>query len=490
MQYQHDPSWLIPQDAYFDAQDGQLSRCSFPVGIPPRYSAALQKNLNPVPGEHIELSIFITAAYSEREAMRLLEEARDEGADNLLIRTETWWSDLMAEAKLPEPSFESSEINEKIRRVAERAILNVFVGLDKISGAVVASVNTQSPYGEDWPRDGAFIDHALDIAGFHEVVGQRLMGFYSEVARDYGDAIWFWPGMAFPVDLAGTYEMNYYSDGVTGGPIFFEIDNAGLTAWSMWDHYLNISENGKNPNETATDYLMEIYPHLSSTVQTLALCRDIETGLQCFAFEDDSWFPTQTLHGAITTYTALRSGIEASEEMKRLGLPGVNERWLERWRGRIEELDSAIREYFFNESKGAYIGGGAAGRLVWPAEFISPDDPEFDSHCRYLLDMIAPALNFDAECASYQAKITCALAEAGWFGDASEYIDFNVEDAELVLMTEVATPGTDQYGENYVCIDTDGDGIPDTFDNRTTIPHIWEGVLQYIAAMKLWPPAE
>ncbi len=488
LQNQEEESWLLPQCAYFDASDGELSGCSRAFGIPPRYSAGLMKELEIEPGGTVEATIFITAAFSAGEALTLLDDSRREGVGNLRTRTDEWWRELMAGCSLPRPGFPDPAVNEKIVHVAERAILNIFVGLDKITNAVVASVNTQSPYGEDWPRDGAFFNHALDVAGFYDITTNRLVDYYSSIARSKGQAIWFWPGMAFPVDLAGTYEMNYYSDGVVGGPIFFEIDNAGLIAWSMWDHYEFLRKGTEAGCPAASDYLAAVYPSLARTVQTLALCRDADNGLQCTAFEDDNYIPTQTLHGAVTTHLALECGIEASEEMERLGLPGVSQQWLSRWRWRLEELGEAVRSRLFDGEQGIYPGGGAAAWLVWPACMITEDDPEFDTHCRYLLDQIAPALHLDTDCASYQAKHTCALARAGWFGEASGYSGFTVEEAQTVLMTEVPTTGTNQYGEVYVCVDYDGDGVRDTFDNRTTVPHIWEGALQYIAAMTLWPP--
>jgi len=56
---------------------------------------------------------------------------------------------------------------------ARRSLIVMRTATDNASGAIVASIDTQGPYGEDWVRDGSFINHALDVAGFHDTVGRH-----------------------------------------------------------------------------------------------------------------------------------------------------------------------------------------------------------------------------------------------------------------------------------------------------------------------------
>ena len=48
------------------------------------------------------------------------------------------------------------------------------------SGAIVASVNTQGPYGEDWIRDGSFLNRMLDENGLTDWVTAHNL-FYARV---------------------------------------------------------------------------------------------------------------------------------------------------------------------------------------------------------------------------------------------------------------------------------------------------------------------
>lgn len=486
LEKQINKSFSHPQDGYYDAKDGRLSNSSFAASFTSGASGALSWELEFSEEGLAEVTIFISADFTARGARELLAHARSIPWEQHLEQAEEWWAEFMGQVKLPSPDFSEPWVNRKIRAVAARAIINIMLGYDKVSGAIVASLNTQSPYGEDWPRDGTFFNLALDIAGLTDMVTKRNLEFYARIQRNNGECYWWWPGMTSPVDLAGTYEMNYYADGMSGGVIFFEIDNAGLLAWSMWDHYRFMKERDGKFSMSAREYLLEIFPALSRTVQTLALCRDAETGLQCTAFEDDNPVPSQTLHGAITTYMALDAGIQAAEELELLG-GNVNTEHIDFWRQRKDELYEAILGHFYNESLGHFGGGSGAGAwLIYPACLLPYEDPRMISHAQYVFDCIAPGLNMDRNGSSYDAKATVALAHIGWEGEASAYPGFNLREAQKILMTQVPVPGTLGYGEVYVCLDSDGDGVRDTFDNRTTIPHIWNGTLQYITAMNLW----
>src|ERR1700737_3266699 len=107
------------------------------------------------------------------------------------------------------------------------------------SGAIVASIARQPPYFLDWPRDGSFFQHALDVAGVLPWVSQRAR-WYSTIQRRMPTT-----GVPLITPVATTdpdtmdeqfpafaWEMNYYSDGAIGGNIRFEIDNTALHVWA------------------------------------------------------------------------------------------------------------------------------------------------------------------------------------------------------------------------------------------------------------------
>ena len=103
---------------------------------------------------------------------------------------------------------------------------------------------------------------------------------------------------------AGTFETNYYADpdaAVPANPISFEIDEAGLGVWTMWDHAQYLGDAAAR-----SAYLADVCSSIVLGVTNLAACRDPQNGLQCLANEDDNIPLTQGLQGAETVLLALR----------------------------------------------------------------------------------------------------------------------------------------------------------------------------------------
>src|SRR5205823_6087993 len=113
-----------------------------------------------------------------------LEEARRRGGDDLRAAEREASAALIAGARLP-----ATDDADRLR-LAKRALLSIAVGRDRSSGAIVASISSQPPYNLDWPRDGSFIDYALDVAGLSDWVTQHR-AFYTRVQRksDGDDAV-------------------------------------------------------------------------------------------------------------------------------------------------------------------------------------------------------------------------------------------------------------------------------------------------------------
>ncbi|MCD6570445.1 MAG: hypothetical protein J7L53_07055 [Deltaproteobacteria bacterium] len=465
-----------PQGAYYDSRDGLLSNNPISLGLS---SGALLFDLDLKKSDEAELTIYFAASTTAAGALDLLDQARGEGFKKNMEETERWWKNWISRANMPAID------DPKILAVCRRSLIGIRNGYDKNTGAIVASITTQPPYSLAWPRDGVFFAYALDVAGFHDMA-EKSLKFYARVQRDCKNN----PDFAcilnpifrlrYNWELDGTYDMNYYADGVPGGPIFFEIDNSGLMVWMMWEHYGFFKDKKKKKN-----YLEEMYPAIKKTTNSLALCKDPSNNLQCWAFEDDNTQLTQGLHGAITVHMALKYGIEAAKEIG--DDPWV---WMA-WEERKEELEEAIINEFYNEEEQCFSGRlGAGAWLIWPDKFIEYTDPRMCGHARYLLQAITPTLNKETWVGAYDAKITLALAkmtkeERELCGVDSSMEEGGLEWAIHVLMKEVPSDETSQYGEIYVIGDFDGDGEKE-FQNRVAVPHLWEGALNYLSAMAFY----
>ncbi len=228
-------------------------------------------------------------------------------------------------------------------------------------------------------------------------------------------------------------------------------------------------------------------------------CRDDETGLQCWAFEDDSFYPTRRLQGAVTVYAALESAAEAAEYY------GEDGDFLNALRARMSELKDAIRAYLYNEEEGEFMPNqfmididsgrhewnlqseknpGAQAWLIWPVG-VFKGEAEEASQAEKLLEYVRPHLEGKTEGFSYLGKILIALA-LFYRNDPDKMAE--VRELANILLKDVPTQDTHHMGEVVVSIDTDGDGVADVFDNRVAIPHVWEQSLGYMLAMAVYSP--
>jgi MYXO-CTERM domain-containing protein len=340
----------------------------------------------------------------------------------------------------------------------------------------------------------AFLDAALDIAGYPELVEQHNRFYLQTIRTEDADAELFInddppPDPSDPsrkVFPAWSWEMNYYADGMVGGNIRFEIDNTGLAVWSLVAHAGYIDDEADR-----LAYLNEIWPVVQSASNLLVRWKDLETGLHAPAHEDDNYAYTQTLHGAVAVYAGLANAARAA---RTLGLDDD----AERYENRAWELKQAVLTHLYNEDTGLFmeglddrtnpgnLPGGSSSWLVWPARMLPFGDDRVQRQLRANLDYAGESLDPDGGGGAYVTKILIAAALAA--DDPASRAD--VEAALQAMVRLVATPDTAILGETFVPVDSDGDGTPDRFSTRVSNPHLWAAILVYLTAMALYHPEQ
>ncbi|MEE2788053.1 MAG: glycoside hydrolase family 15 protein [Myxococcota bacterium] len=463
-------------DAWLDAADGELSGRGLSTG---ETNGALRTPLlfaDGIANVDIIIGLGPTATTAQQATTNTIAQ-RDDLLQAANEAMETWVKPL----RLPTGQ------SERVQQVARRSLINLRVGTDAASGAIVASITRQPAYGLDWPRDGAFFNIALDIAGDHALAAKRAALYDRwQRKRPAMPALFF--DMAIPEDPdtgqatsfpAGAWEMNYFADGMPGGFYRFEIDNVGFALWMMIVH--------AGWHTTPKAYLQSHWDAIKMAADLLTRWKDPETGLHAPAQEDDQAEFTQTLHGAITTLGALDVAARAAEL---LGEKGDATRWASRAR----ELQTAIvREIwdpdtrrFSSHSKSAWNPGSTAGGptawSVWPFPLFAYDDPKIARQLELDFEFIRPALDLSADGGAYFMKNTVALAVA-WqnhpeFGEAVKKLGDQLADQ--------ATPGTHHFGETMTVV-TDQQGVRRARQQVST-PHLWEGILFYLTVMALDEP--
>jgi len=464
-----------PQDALADLADGQLSGS--------RVAAAQTNGALIAPlafqGDVAEGSMLIAFGSTLSAARKALASVGSQSLEARQSAAEQAAAQALAGARLPDPA-----LGERVRRVALRSLVNVYVARDRTSGAIVASVTRQPPYYLDWPRDGAFFNAALDIAGLGHWVTQRDE-WYAGLPRKTATTGNFLLTPHVPVDPdtgaqefpADAWEMNYFANGEVGGPIRFEIDNTGLHLWSLALHAAHLE-----PAERAT-FLAKVWPSARLALELLVRWREATTGLPAPANEDDHLELTSELQGATAVHAALTAGERLAREVGELESAG-------RYAKRRRELRKAIFATYWDTEHGLFrelrelqepgAGHGTVGWAVWPARLLDPTDARLQHQLDADMEAIVSLLEGKGEGGAYTAKNVVAAALYGREGGARDKARHAVE-----LLASVATADTLHFGEVYVVASKN----PLTWSNRVAPPHVWEGVLFYLSAMALTDPA-
>ncbi|MDQ3955064.1 MAG: hypothetical protein M3285_05905 [Actinomycetota bacterium] len=436
--------------AYSDSLDAKLSGSDSADG---QADAAMFDQLSFGRRDKVSTTALMAAAHTKKEVLEILRGARRESFADLSEAKRRWWRNWLKRAPLPRRAPRA------IVKLATRALISIRQNTDK-GGLIVTSIATQSPMGLDWPRHGAYINRALDQAGFHDVVTAHNVRYAELQASISQDGV-----------PPGNWAPNYYADGVLGGifphKIPYEIDETGLGMWTLWDHYLQTKD---------TSYLFGVYPEIRLAASYLTeACRDLATDLQCVAHEEDNPIPRRTIVGAQAVWLGLDSAVRAAavvgeqEDANRLA-----------WRARRNELGAAIDENFFDRRCDCYTRDYlAGGTLLWPARYLDSRPSRMQAqaeinwrHFRRVLD----------------GRVTAGRLEArSLLGNAHAWSErgkkLRLVRKALVWIARVPTTGTGLLGEAWERFPNNRRGRITTMVSQ---PHAWNQAMFYLAALKAY----
>ncbi len=352
---------------------------------------------------------------------------------------------------------------KKVELLAKRALISIRQAADR-QGLIVASIATQPPQGLDWIRDGAYVNRALLAARHPEMVRAHNIR-YSELQATFADQ----PpgGRATP---PGNWAMNYYADGVVGGPIPYEIDETGLGIWTLWDYFAATGDD---------DYLAtaSVYEAIQRAAQYLTdVCRDPSTGLQCPAPERDNPEPRQTLAGA----EAVWLGLGAAARAARARGGEVAEGNAAKWSARQEELGNAIRQVFFDEACSCYTRDyEIGGILLWPVGYLGYRSREAQRQAAANWRHVAAAVRGEADRGRNEAQAVLGNYHV-WRRDRDR-----IRQLKRALTWIARVPTADEtgvLGENWMKYP--GPNGPVTTMNAQ--PHVPSQAIFYLAAIRVF----
>ncbi len=416
-----------------------------------------------------EVTVYTAVAGTAMDACEYIESARVSGPDVLGKNAEKIWKREVDSVAVAEKAAGTPA------RVGRRAVLNLLLGRDRGTGAIVASPARQPRYACDWPRDGAFYDMVLDLAGFPETVDHHL-DFYRKTQRreKTGFSITWLASFKSPFYRPrGHWYANMNSD---GSPGFFkiipvEIDETSLMVWDIWRHLFYV------PEERKLEYRDRDLPVVAMAMEGILPYVDLRKGWTRKIMEDDDYIAKNTLHGASAVLAGLASGAALAEEweMER----DVQEQW--------RNAAVSLREGMLRRVQDPAVLDSAGWRGIQWSLFPAPLFRDYnDPLCAPFLarleeDMTRKVIQKQGGVGYLGEQLFIyALAVQGISGKRAF-----LEQVLRVLTEEAPVEGTDCFGELGLWLDHNGKRI---IQNRTSIPHLWNGVTAYLSLYSLYEP--
>jgi len=442
-----------PRDPFLRAGEDNPADSDFAKG---KVSAGISVDLNFDQAGRAQTSFVISAASEPKQALQLMESSRAKGFSQALAETEKYWRDLLKKVPLPDTD------DERIQEVALRSIITILLGYCKDFDAIVASVSTQPPYGEDWPRDGSYINEALLAAGFGDLVRKHNL-FYLKVQSQPGNRLRKVP--------AGNWASNYFADGIPGFPVlWWEIDETGLALWTLYRYYEFSRDR---------EYLEQVYPAIKRAADFFTEFKDPKTGLTRRAYESDETQKFASFRGALSAYLGLNYAVQAAEAMN-------DEPSREKWSARREELERLIFDRYYDPACNRWVRfeqfrgncaepslGWETAMMFWPADLLALPDPRAEAAARDGWKEIEPSFSGQRERGLYEMYGLLSLAKI--WKDQPEQMDLLRK--ALVWEANVPLTNTGLFGEVWLKI---GDQV---YAGQSQ-PQLWQHALFYLAALE------
>jgi len=262
------------QGTWRDAEDGSLSRNPISQGSVDSVGRVMVKVKDKAVAYY-----WICAGNNLSEISELDREVREVGPETILQRVRTYWQFWVTKGDTP------TDLPDDIIHFYRRSLLVLRTQIDNGGAIIAANDSDVLQYNRDsysylWPRDGALVAEALDLAGYHEVT-RRFFTFCADV-----------------IDPAGYFWHKYNPDGSVGSSwhpwadeqgqpqLPIQEDETALVLFALGQHFDRCCD---------VDYLRGIYRKLVQPAgDFLASFRDPATGLPEMCW--DLWEERRGVH--------------------------------------------------------------------------------------------------------------------------------------------------------------------------------------------------
>ncbi len=278
------------EGTYIDAEDGVLSG-----------NTIAQGSVDSVIGLHLDIKgmsrkkayYWIAAGETWDDVSRLDVIVKYKTPENLLKRTSDYWHLWVHKEAL---TLDTNILPPDVAKLYRRSLLVLNTQIDAGGGILAANDSDVVMFNRDtysyvWPRDGALVANALDVAGY-PVIAQR---FYEFAERTISKDGYFLHKYNPDSTLASSWHP-WQENGQQQLPI--QEDETALVIWALWNHFVIYRD---------IEFIKPLYrPLIKNAADFMCSYRDRETGLPDASY--DLWeerrgipsFTTGTVFGGLT----------------------------------------------------------------------------------------------------------------------------------------------------------------------------------------------
>jgi GH15 family glucan-1,4-alpha-glucosidase len=251
---------------------------------------------------------------------------------SLIKRTADYWK-LWVRKETPPLDYLSKDVGHLYRR----SLLVLSTQLDWKGGIIAANDSDVIQYNRDtysyvWPRDGALVANALDLAGY-PIPAQRFYEFAAGVIEKEGYLL-------HKYNPDGTLASSWHPWYDASGPqLPIQEDETALVVWALWQHFVQYRD---------VEFIKPLYqPLVKKPADFMVSYRDKETGLPGPSY--DLW---EEQRGILSfTVGAVFGGLTAASLF--CAVFGENER-AEAYRKAASEIRDGASKYLWRADLGRF----------------------------------------------------------------------------------------------------------------------------------------
>jgi glucoamylase len=280
-------------------------------------SGALRLQLDAQPRHHLYLCC--ARALDDMTALLAIVRAHPPQSAGAI----TWWQERYQDRWLKGGS-------ERVRRIYDRSLITLHLLTDRATGGIIAApemdavFRSSGGYGYCWPRDGAFIAHALDIAGEHDQ------------ARSFFD--WAWRTQERD---GGWYHRYSVNGNLAPSWGLVQFDETGLLIWAAFRHIGMTSDLA---------YARTILPHLIRAANYMRAALDPALGIAPFTIDLWEEVASNNTYASACTWSAFLSLAHLADTLGDTDLAT-------QWYTEARHLKIAIESHLWSEQHRRFLRG-------------------------------------------------------------------------------------------------------------------------------------